>query len=315
MRAAMGAADSLLLRALVALLPTLAVAQAPSSPPPPCTDCISGICYQPPPTADLYVEQPRNIRGQLLPMFMIRQRMSLPAPGYPSLPMWSAWTCPIPYPIKLLGLAAPLPGTPSPPANPGPPPGTPASRPAGSTGTPPVPPYPGGGPWPPNMFFCHPNTFNPYGPSGTPGSGAPGGTTPAPLPPTSTPSGPPPAPSGGSAPGSSPPVPFGPDGNSAAVILLKSGCYTPVDCPVEGPVLGPGFTTAGTIVTFWVVCNGSESLAHSAISNGNGTLNSKNGTFPHTPDISFWDVYELYTSPTAAPINCSVVVRCFQKTC
>ena len=236
-------------------------------------------------------------------------RLIVQSPGgnYPQVPIFHAWTCPIRRPLTLyaspgMPLPAPLPGggiTP-PPASPVFP-GTPN----GGVGPPTQPPNAG---WPHHVFWCYSNVLNPYGPSETAGAGASPSGSPSPPAPGGTPTGGGTTPGGGAPmpPVSSPPVPFGVNSNGLAIVLLGSGAFDEVDC--SDP---PGQDAKGVIVVFEEICPQGRRWEHVAISNGDGTYNSKNGLSPHTPAMAWGELNSIYGG--ASRPNCKQNYRCFRK--
>lgn len=280
-----------------------------------CALCINGICYNPPPVPMMEVVPPpvappietfRNLNAFLLSLSLERQVVTSPGGDYPAVPVWKAWTCPNSVPILLYGSIALPPVLP-----PYSLPGVPTS--AGTSGAP--APLPAGGTWNPgpHAFWCYSNALSPYGPCTVPGLGgwpappsipstpAPGASTPV-SPAQSPPIGPPPTPW--------PPVPFGPDAEGMRRIVLLSGCYSPID-----PI--PAIIPAGTLVVIWAAYpDGSVKITHACLSNGDGTVNSKNGLTPHTPALTWEQLANGYgtNGPWATP-GAKVYVALYRKNC
>lgn len=260
-----------------------------------CTLCINGVCYQPPPAPLTY------------PTFIFiggvcvgipgggPQVLASPGEGYPAVPVWVTCTCPTPFPIVLYG----SPGIP-PPAPPYPLPGQPTSN-------PPTPPT-----CPPHQYWCYSHAVSPFPPPPSPGGGAPAPLPP--TPPTGTPSRPTSSPTAPNPPAPQPPVPFGPNASGIDDILNRSGCYIKVNCgnpPTQSP--------AGTIIVFVVKCPGrAPYISHACISNGDGTANSKNGTTPHTPNITWEELLAIYAPGGPGGPQCAhgtVEAYCYKRVC
>ncbi len=317
MRAILRRSIALLLIWITLLVQADLGAQSPLSPPP-CAVCINGICYSPAPTPTMEVDQVpfgpplltfRVLHGVTFTFSSEVQQLSVPVGEYPAMPMWDAWTCPNRVPITLYG----SPGLPIAPP-PYPLPGIPTS-PITSGGTYPPPPAGLGGS---HVFWCYGNALAPYGPCTTPGAGgnpnsgpfpqiAPGGSTPV------TPSQSPPA--LGPVPPPWPPVPFGVDAAGMLRVVHDSGCYAPV--PNPAPTVSPGTTPTGTLIVIYA-CHpdGSAEITHACLSNGDGTINSKNGTTPHTPTIQWETLVNQYGTPGRdMPVGTIMKYRCYRRTC
>ena len=210
---------------LYAVITVLTLAIALAAQPAPCTSCIGGICYSPPPEPIMGSTTTVHwIGGQTIPVTTPVQLMESQGYPYPPSLVWRAMTCPYPIPIRLYGAIGW--GTP----------GQPLPTPTPSTGPPGTPANPPSGSWPPAVFWCHSNALCPWGPALNPYSGGaplpPPATSPSSTPPTRSP---PPSYGGAvpSPPAPVPPVVFGPNGEGAATILLYSGCYTEIPCGGE----------------------------------------------------------------------------------
>lgn len=280
--------------------------------PPPCTLCLSGICYDPPPTAVISqtAQQFRLNNGSIITLAAGSPLLAKPHPNLPPTLVWNATTCPIARPIRLYtAFGVPIPPNPLPTSMPG----RPTTRPSPSYPGP-VPPGPAG--WPPHVFLCYWNTFNPWGPSGTTGAGGYGPRPPIPSGSTPTrPSSPAPVgPTGGT---SNPPVPFGTDGPGATEVLTASGCYTEVNCnPNGGQPANPASCPAGTVISVWHKTGNNLILVHVCTTVGdNVNVNSKNGTLPHAPVYPWSEVLKEYSSSPLRPQGATVVIKCYVKTC